>query len=316
MEDPNSLTIVTHQSQEDAQIPSPVLVIKSCVSFPEPVRVFLIMNWTNIVTQTSFWAFLRKIFQVALLTAVAGSHFACAPHQPHRLLDLTHAFGPETIYWPNNDAFQWEKTSWGPTEAGHWYASAKFSASEHGGTHLDAPIHFAKDRQTLDQIPLDRLVGPGIVIDVSQDCEKNADFQVPLEAIFHWESKYGKIEEGTIVLIRTGWGVKWSDAKSYLGTNDLQDPLSLHFPGLSPSAAEFLARKRQVRGVGIDTASIDHGQSRKFLAHQLLSQANVYALENVANLDRLPDKGFLISALPIKIKGGTGGPVRLIAQFP
>ena len=254
------------------------------------------------------------LMPAALLGALlAGPLSACESTQRPKVVDLTYAFGEDTIYWPTNKSFHWEKTSWGRTPDGYWYASADFAASEHGGTHMDAPIHFAEGRRALDQIPPDRLVGPAVVIDVQAQCAANPDYELTVEDILAWESKHGLIEENTLVFMFSGWGQRWPDRRRYLGSDDLHDPRGLRFPGFSAEAAGFLAAKRAVRGVGIDTASIDPGRSRDFPAHRILNGANVYALENVASLHQLPPRGATVFALPMKIKGGTGGPVRIIA---
>src|SRR5947209_4348732 len=240
---------------------------------------------------------------------------ASAQLDERKLVDLTYPFDERTVYWPTNKPFQWEKTDWGTTAAGYWYASANFAASEHGGTHIDAPIHFGRGRSTLDQIPVERLIGPAVVIDVRPPCKANPDYELTVDDLLSWESQYGRIEDGALVLMLTGWGQRWPDKMSYLGSA-ADDPHGLRFPGFSRAVAEFLVTKRAVRGVGIDTASIDPGRSRDFPAHQVLNGADVYALENVALLDRLPPRGATVFALPIKIKGGTGGPVRIVAVIP
>lgn len=241
---------------------------------------------------------------------------ACVPTKPPVVVDLTYPFSEETIYWPTNKHFQWEKTDWGMTPAGYWYASANYAASEHGGTHIDAPIHFAQGRSTVDHIPVERLLGPAVVVDVRRQCRSNPDYEVTVQDLLDWEANHGPISPGELVLIWSGWGERWPDAKRYLGTETPQDSRSLHFPGLSAAAAEFLVAQRHVRGVGIDTASIDPGRSRDFPAHRILNGADLYVLENVAALDRLPPRGANVFALPMKIKGGTGGPVRILALLP
>lgn len=241
---------------------------------------------------------------------------ACTLAAPPAMVDLTHAFDQDTIYWPHNKQFQWSRTSWGMTNGGYWYASADFSASEHGGTHIDAPIHFGRDRSTVDQIPLERLAGPAVVIDVRAQCASNQDYELTVADIQAWEARHGRIPEGAIVFMLSGWGKRWPDKKRYLGSETPEDPLSLRFPGLSRDAAEFLVTNRAIRGAGIDTASIDPGRSRDFPTHRVLNGADVYALENVAELERLPPRGATVFALPIKIKGGTGGPVRIVALVP
>lgn len=241
---------------------------------------------------------------------------ACAPARSPTVVDLTHSFGEDTIYWPTNQSFHWEKTAWGVTEGGYWFASAKYGGSEHGGTHMDAPIHFAEGRRTLDQIPVDQLIGPAAVIDVRAKCEANPDYELTVEDIVSWEARHGPIEGGAIVFMWSGWSKRWPDRATYLGSAALDDPRGLHFPGFSEEAARFLVEKRMVRGVGIDTASIDPGPSRDFPTHRVFSHADVYALENVAALEKLPPRGARVFALPMKIKSGTGGPVRIIALVP
>ena len=232
-----------------------------------------------------------------------------------KLVDLTYDFDDATIYWPTAKPFHLEKADWGVTPAGYWYAAARYSASEHGGTHLDSPIHFAEAGATTDQIPLTQLVGPAAVLDVSAACERDPDYRLTIADIQTWEKKHGTLTSEDIVLIRTGWGRYWPDKKRYLGSDVPGDTAHLHFPGISREAAEYLAA-RKVAGVGIDTASLDHGPSRDFIAHRVLNGANIYGLENVAHLDRLPETGAWIIALPMKIKGGTGGPARIIAVLP
>ncbi|MDX2033131.1 MAG: cyclase family protein [Blastocatellia bacterium] len=233
-----------------------------------------------------------------------------------KLLDLTYDFDDKTIYWPTARPFQWEKEAWGPSKGGYWYTAARYQASEHGGTHLDAPIHFGEGKAAMDEIPLSRLTGPAAVIDISAACARDADYRLQVSDLTEWESRNGRIPENAILLVRTGWGKFWPDRKQYLGTDAPGDTANLHFPGISREAAEFLAKQRRIDGVGIDTASLDHGPSRDFIAHQILNGANIYGLENVANMDRLPARGATILSLPMKIKGGTGGPVRIIALLP
>ena len=229
-----------------------------------------------------------------------------------RVIDLTYSFNENTIYWPTAQSFKHEQVAWGMSKAGYWYSSSNYSASEHGGTHLDAPIHFAEERWTSDEIPVEQFMGPVFVIDVSEKCAKNADYQLSVEDIKEWESTNGTIPEHSIVLIRTGWGKFWPDKKKYLGDDTPGDASKLHFPGYSKASAEFLVNERKIKGAGLDTASLDPGNSKDFIAHQIFNKANVYGLENVANLDQIPPRGAQLIALPMKIEKGTGGPVRII----
>lgn len=257
---------------------------------------------------------------IAIGSVAAGMWAASAQADPtsideSKIVDLTYSFDEKTIYWPTSKPFTWEKESWGRS-GGFWYTAARYSASEHGGTHLDAPIHFAEGGATVDEIPLEKLVGEAVVIDISEACRKNADYLLTARDITNWEGRYGRLPDHSIVLIRTGWGKLWGDRKKYLGTDVPLDTANLHFPGISREAAELLAKQRKVDAVGIDTASLDHGSSKDFVAHQLLTGSNVYGLENVANLDKLPPKGATVIALPMKIRGGTGSPTRIIAVLP
>jgi kynurenine formamidase len=232
-----------------------------------------------------------------------------------RLIDLTHPFDENTIYWPTAKRFELVHAAWGPNDQGLWYASNDLSASEHGGTHLDAPIHFARGGRDTASIPIGELVGPARVVDVREACERDRDYRVTPADIRAHEASFGPIPEGAIVLIHTGWGRFWPDAKLYLGSDVPGDASDLHFPGLSSGAADLLV-ERGVDVVGIDTASLDHGQSTHFLAHRVLGAANVAGLENVANVGRLPASGATLIALPMKIAGGTGGPCRVVALLP
>jgi kynurenine formamidase len=232
------------------------------------------------------------------------------------LIDLTYPLDERTVFWPSNKPFRWHKSAWGHTAAGYWYASGEFSMSEHGGTHIDAPIHFGEQRLAVDEIPLAQLVAPAIVIDVRAAVRTDRDYRVMVRDLEAWEQQHGRIPPGAVALMLSGWGKNWPDPARYLGSDTPDDPKTLHFPGFSREAAEYLVTKRQVAGIGVDTASIDYGPSRDFVVHQVVNGANRYGLENVANLDALPPKGATLVSLPIKIKGGTGGPVRVIAILP
>ena len=233
-------------------------------------------------------------------------------------VDLSHDFSAETIYWPTAKPFTLEVVSAQTTPAGYYYAANNFSTSEHGGTHLDAPIHFAEGKQTADQVPLDRLVGPAVVVDVVARAEADADYRLDVPALEAWERSNGRMPDGVIVLVRTGWSSRWPDKERYLGTTKTGPggAAKLHFPGIDSSAARWLAAERRVKAVGIDTPSIDYGQSTTFDSHRILLGQNISAFENVTSLERLPESGAFVVALPMKIKGGSGGPLRIVAIIP
>jgi kynurenine formamidase len=256
---------------------------------------------------------IRLLFAVFLLAAPIQ---AVAQHwQRERLVDLTHPFDETTIYWPTEDGFKLLRESAGVTEKGYYYAANRFMCAEHGGTHIDAPIHFFENGQTVDEVPLDRLVGPGACVDVTQECAADRDYQVTVEDFEKWESDHKASLERRIVLIRTGFGRYWPNREKYLGTAEQGKAAvtKLHFPGLDPAAADWLVTRRQIRMVGIDTASIDHGQTSNYPTHQRLFRDGVPALENVAALDKLPADKFRVVALPMKIQGGSGAPCRIVA---
>jgi len=232
-----------------------------------------------------------------------------------KVVDLTYTLEETAVFWPTAESFRWKKDAWGISPGGYWYASASFSSSEHGGTHLDSPIHFAAGQATTDRIPLSRLIAPAVVVNVATACAANPDYAVRVEDLTAWERSHGRIPEGSILLIHTGWGRHWPDRKRYLGDDKPGDASNLHFPGVSRQAAEWLVQ-RKVAGVGIDTASLDPGPSKDFQAHRILNGAGIYGLENVANLGKIPPRGATLIALPMKIKGGSGGPVRIIAVLP
>lgn len=234
---------------------------------------------------------------------------------PHKVVDLTYTFDSSTIYWPTAKPFEWQKEQWGKTPKGYFYAAARYAASEHGGTHFDSPIHFSEGKQTIDQIPVWKLVGKALVVDVRPKVGAHPDSLITAEDLLAWEKAHGRIQEGSIVIALTGWGQYWPDKKKYIGTDKPGDVADLHFPGYAKDAAELLV-SRKVAGVGIDTASLDYGQSKDFISHQVLNGANIYGLENLANLEKLPATGATIIALPMKIGGGSGAPARVIAILP
>jgi kynurenine formamidase len=218
--------------------------------------------------------------------------------------------------------FEKETVFAGHTEGGWYYSAFNFSAAEHGGTHIDAPVHFAAgaltvDRLPVDRLPVDRLIGPGVVLDVAGMAVGDVDYLVTPADIEAHERAHGRIPEGAIVLIDTGRAGLYPDREKYMGTAERgQEAVGkLHFPGLSKAGAEALV-ERKIGAVGIDTPSIDYGQSKTFEAHVALMTRNIPAFENVADMSALPPTGFTVIALPMKIEGGSGGPLRIVARLP
>ncbi len=232
-----------------------------------------------------------------------------------QVVDLTYPFNEETIYWPTAHRFTLTRVAWGLNEDRRWYASNDYAASEHGGTHIDAPIHFAPGGRSTADIPVTQLIGPARVIDIRPQCAQDRNYRLAVEDILHHEARYGPIDAGAIVLVRTGFSRYYPDARLYLGSDVHGAVEGLSFPGFGEEAARALVA-RQVDLVGLDTASLDHGPSTTFPAHRVFGEANIPGLENVANLDQLPPVGATLVALPMKIDGGTGGPCRIIAILP
>jgi kynurenine formamidase len=232
-----------------------------------------------------------------------------------KILDLTHSFNADTIFWPTEKGFDFQPGNNGVTDKGYYYAANRFCMAEHGGTHIDAPIHFFAKRHTVDEIELDRLIGEAAVIDVSEKCTADCDYLITLADLRAWEEKTGRQLIDVIVLLHTGYSSYWPDREKYLGTTDRgpEAVAKLHFPGVAPEAARWLAENRAPKAVGIDTASIDYGQSTHFESHVTFCEKNIPIFENVAHLDQLPAAGANIVALPMKISGGSGGPLRIIA---
>ncbi|MFA6162303.1 MAG: cyclase family protein [Methylobacter sp.] len=261
---------------------------------------------------------LTKIVSLVALCCLAAGCANRGSYPSGQWIDLSYDYSSETIYWPTAEPFKLDTVSAGVTERGYYYSAYKFSAAEHGGTHIDAPIHFANGGKTVDEIPLTQLIAPAIKVDVSQKAIANRDYQVSVEDFNTWESQHGRIPEGSIVLLQTGFGQYWPDRMKYLGTDKrgAEGVAELHFPGLHPEAVKWLVNSRRINAIGIDTASIDYGQSQTFNSHVVLMGKSTPVFENVANLDKVPTVGAQIIALPMKIKGGSGAPLRIIAFVP
>ncbi len=233
------------------------------------------------------------------------------------LVDLSHAYGNDTLYWPTAPS-QFEKTtiSFGELESGGFYSAFSICTPEHGGTHIDAPMHFARDGLPTDKILLDKLIAPAVVIDVTHKAAENRNYLLTVADVRSFEETFGRIEAGTIVLLRTGWSKYWPDAKTYFGDDSPSDASNLSFPSYGEDAARLLVEERKVAILGLDTASTDFGTSVNFVVHRIAAEHNVSNLENLTNLDKLPPTGALVLALPMKIEGGSGGPVRVVALVP
>lgn len=236
-----------------------------------------------------------------------------------KLLDMTFTFDKKTIYWPTNNPFHLKEMADGKVPGGWYYRSNDYCASEHGGTHVDAPSHFDKAGVPVDEIPLHQWIGPAVSINVTAKCAKNRDYLLTVRDIRDWEKQYGKIPAKAWVIMYTGIDTQfYPDKEKVLGTTKTgpEAVAELHFPGFSPESVSWLLKERSIAGIAIDTPSIDYGQSKDFKAHQILCAANKPAVENIANLDKLPPKGATLYVMPMKIKGGSGAPARIFAILP
>jgi len=232
------------------------------------------------------------------------------------VVDLTHSIDRDTIFWPTERrTFELTEEHKGLTERGFFYAANRFCLPEHGGTHIDAPYHFARDGLAVGVLPVERLVGPAAVIDVSAKAAAEVDYTLSVDDVTAWEAKHGKLSPGTIVLLRTGWSARWPDKRAYLGDDTPGDATRLHFPSYGIEAVRLLI-ERGVSVIGVDTASIDNGPSKDFLVHRAAGAANVVGVENLSNLDKLPATGAWFVGLPMKIAHGSGAPARVIAFVP
>ncbi len=235
----------------------------------------------------------------------------------YRIVDLSHSYSSDTLYWPTSPStFELEELAFGETADGMFYSSYSIATPEHGGTHLDAPLHFAAEGLPTDRVPLGNLIGNAVVIDISQQAAADRDYRLQPRDVHAFEDQYGRIGAGAIVLLRTDWDQFWPDAKSYLGDDTPGDASKLQFPSFGEEAARMLVEERQVAVLGVDTASTDYGKSKDFVVHRIAAARNVSGLENLTNLDELPATGALVFALPMKIEGGSGGPVRVVALIP
>jgi kynurenine formamidase len=259
---------------------------------------------------------MKKLFSMLIVALLWGGESQGHSIDEQKVIDLTYPFDENTIYWPTAKPFQLEVVSATKTAGGFWYAANNVCLAEHGGTHMDAPIHFSEGKHAADEVPVQQLIGPAVVIDVRDQASKDPDYRLTVADLRLWEKKHGRLAKGAIVLMFSGWGERWPNKRRFLGTGKAGDVENLHFPGFSREAAEFLVSQREIDALGVDTPSIDYGQSKDFIVHQITNGANKPGLENIANMEKLPAKGATLIALPMKIAKGSGGPARVIAILP
>ncbi len=254
---------------------------------------------------------------LGILLAISPSTASALELENYELVDLSHSYGENTLYWPTSPtAFEKEPLAYGISEGGWFYSAYSVCTPEHGGTHIDAPMHFAAGGISTEKIPLENLLAQAVVIDVSNKAAADRNYRLTAEDVEEFETEHGEISAGTIVLMRTDWSDHWPDAMAYLGDDTPGDASKLQFPGFGAEATKILTEERKVAMLGVDTASVDYGKSQDFIVHRIGAAQGVANLENLTNLDQLPATGATIIALPMKIEGGSGGPARVVALVP
>lgn len=250
--------------------------------------------------------------------AVPVSHGA-APERPSakrtiaagKVLDLTHTLSPAFPIWPGPKNIPIKLTNIARVAKDGYYAN-RWELVEHHGTHLDAPAHFIADGSTAERLEASSLVVPAAVIDLRERARKEADAVVTIDDLRAWEKKHGRLPKGCGVFLNSGWDAKARDARAFLGQDRSG---TLHFPGFSKEACEFLLKERQVAGLAVDTLSLDFGASKEFAVHKLWLGAGRWGLECVANLSQLPPAGATVFIGAPKVSGASGGPTRAIAVW-
>jgi kynurenine formamidase len=249
---------------------------------------------------------------------------ACSPDRPTvdtlanlfadevTVVDLTHAVSAEAPYWPGSPVSPFTHD----TISAHADGSpsmAAYAVPEHFGTHFDAPVHGGMGLPSVDRVTTEQLFGPAVVIDVSRQAEADEDYMLTAADVRGWEAEHGSIPSGAIVVMRSGWASRWAQGSPYY--NRREDG-SLHFPGFAPDAARLLVEERDIAGIGVDTGSVDPGNANGFPAHGIVNGSGRFHLENLADLSAVPESGAYLIVAPIKIKGGSGGQVRVFAVVP
>jgi len=225
------------------------------------------------------------------------------------VLDLTHTLSPTFPIWPGGVPIK--ITNFAVVGKDGYYAN-RWEVVEHHGTHLDAPAHFAPKGATSERIAAASLVVPAAVIDIRERVRKNSDAAVTIDDLKAWEAKHGRLPKQCGVFLNSGWDAKAGDAKAFLGQDRSK---TLHFPGFSKEACEFLLKEREVAGMAVDTLSLDIGASKEFTVHKLWLGAGKWGLECVANLSKLPPAGATVFIGAPKVVGASGGPTRVIAVW-
>lgn len=235
----------------------------------------------------------------------AATESLSVPVRASRIVDLTQPLYNGMPFWPGTEAISIERIA----DYDQGYRMHKFTLWENIGTHVDSPSHFAagEGKRTIDQLPLDQLLVPAVVINVQRKVDSDVDYQLTTQDIINWEGLYGRINKGTLVIMNTGWYKRFANPATYANQDEQG---VLHFPGFSVAAAELLV-ERDVAGIGIDTFSLDPGNAADFPVHKVMLAANKYQVENMNNLDALPNTGALVVIGVLPVRDGSQAQARI-----
>lgn len=254
----------------------------------------------------------RSFFRAATAgaaTLAAASSGALSPalaQAPAQVTELTHELHEEFPTFFGQQQF-WREQKFNYKE--HKFNLFELRVDEHTGTHLDAPLHFSEDGKSVAEIPISDLVVPLAIIDIREKADANPDAQLTPDDIKAWISANGDLPEKACVALHSGWG-------KHLGTDKFRNADSegkMHFPGFHAEAVQYLAENSSAVGIAVDTLSLDHGISPDFATHYAWLGSGHWGLEAAANLDQLPAKGATLIVGAPKVRGGTGGPSRVLA---
>jgi kynurenine formamidase len=223
--------------------------------------------------------------------------------------DLTHVLGTQFPLFPGAAPFRIEQAVSHDKDG---YYGSILTYWEHSGTHMDAPVHFAPNGLFVDQLRIENLVVPAVVINITEKVRRDPDAVVTPDDIRAWERRYGRIPDNAAVLMASGWGARAGSVEAFRNTDSSG---VMHFPGFGKEAIDFLLTERRIAGIGVDTLSLDHGPSTTFAVHYTLLPTNRWGLENLANLESIPPSGATLFVGAPKIASGSGGPTRVMAVW-
>ncbi|MDZ8080037.1 MAG: cyclase family protein [Nostoc sp. DedQUE01] len=227
-----------------------------------------------------------------------------------RVIHLSHVIDLDIPQWPGDPPVELETVAQLNNDG---YYLRRFSLGEHSATHINAPNSFYSHSIGIDQYPAQSLIVPAVVIDIREIVKANFDYALAIADVLAWEEQYGEIPAGCIVILNTGWQKKWFDKNAFF--NQDAEGIS-HFPGFGIDATQFLLQQRQIAGVGIDTHGVDPGQDNSLATNRLVLEQPRIVLENLTNLDQLPPKGTTLAIGILRLRGGSGSPVGVLAFIP